>query len=198
MNAFDFVVAGIIAAGAVYGIRQGLLTMVTSVAALIAAFYLASTYYPQAGEVVQHQLGTSPTLSAVAGYLLVFLAVFIGVQFIGATIVRFLQQVSLGWADRLAGGLVGGGIAAAIAGLIVMLLTAVLPADAALLRDSQAAPMLLAYNAALARYVPEEARQAYERNRAALMRYWIAEAANAMTRSGSPSASPSPTPGVKK
>ncbi len=188
MNAFDLVVLAVVAVGALHGLRQGLLTMVTSVIALAASLYLASLHYTEGAAIIGRQFGTSSTLAAVLGYVAVFLIVFVVVQFAGATVVSLLRMASLGWIDRLAGGFLGAGIAAAIAGLAVMLLTTVLPANAALLRDSEAAPMLLAYDAMLVRYIPDQAKEAYERNRDALMRGWIAAAAkSALSESPTPS-----------
>jgi membrane protein required for colicin V production len=175
MNAFDFVVLAAVAFGALHGLRNGLLTMVTSFVALIAALYLASVHYSEAAAIIARQFGTNPTLATVLGYVAVFLVVFIAVQFVGGLIVGVLRMASLGWIDRLAGGFLGGAIAAAVAGLAVMLLTTVLPANAALLRNSEAAPVLLAYDAMLVRYIPEEAKEAYQRNRDILIRAWIAE-----------------------
>jgi hypothetical protein len=73
-----------------------------------------------------------------------------------------------------------------------MLLTTVLPANAALLRNSEAAPMLLAYDAMLVRYIPEEAKEAYQRNRDILIRAWIEEASKRSSGSA-PADSSSPT-----
>ena len=193
MNAFDFVVLAAVAFGVLHGLRNGLLTMVTSFVALIAALYLASLHYSEAAAIIARQFGTNPTLATVLGYVAVFLVVFVAVQFVGGTVVGVLRMASLGWIDRLAGGFLGGAIAAAVAGLAVMLLTTVLPANAALLRNSEAAPMLLTYDAMLVRYIPEEARQAYRRNRDILIRAWIAEASKsaaggAATVSSSPAA----------
>jgi len=193
MNAFDFVVLAVVAFGAIHGLRNGLLTMVTSFVALIAALYLASLHYSEAAAIIARQFGTNPTLATVLGYVAVFLGVFVVVQFVGSMIVGVLTMASLGWIDRLAGGFLGGAIAAAVAGLAVMLLTTVLPANAALLRNSEAAPMLLAYDAMLVRYIPQEAKEAYQRNRDILIRAWIAEASkrapdNAPTDSSSPTA----------
>jgi membrane protein required for colicin V production len=192
MNAFDFVVLAAVAFGALHGLRNGLLTMVTSFVALIAALYLASVHYAETAAIIAHQFGTNPTLAAVLGYVAVFLVVFIAVQFVGGMIVGVLRMASLGWTDRLAGGFLGGAIAAAVAGLAVMLLTTVLPANAALLRNSEAAPMLLAYDAMLVRYIPEEAKEAYQRNRDILIRAWIAEASKRSSGSA-PADSSSPT-----
>lgn len=192
MNAFDFVVLAAVAFGALHGLRNGLLTMVTSLVALIAALYLASVHYVETAAIIAHQFGTNPTLATVLGYVAVFLVVFIAVQFVGGMIVGVLRMASLGWIDRLAGGFLGGAIAAAVAGLAVMLLTTVLPANAALLRNSEAAPMLLAYDAMLMRYIPEEAKEAYQRNRDILIRAWIAEASKRSSGSA-PADSSSPT-----
>jgi membrane protein required for colicin V production len=192
MNAFDFVVLAAVAFGALHGLRNGLLTMVTSLVALIAALYLASVHYVETAAIIAHQFGTNPTLATVLGYVAVFLVVFIAVQFVGGMIVGVLRMASLGWIDRLAGGFLGGAIAAAVAGLAVMLLTTVLPANAALLRNSEAAPMLLAYDAMLVRYIPEEAKEAYQRNRDILIRAWIEEASKRSSGSA-PADSSSPT-----
>jgi membrane protein required for colicin V production len=192
MNAFDFVVLAAVAFGALHGLRNGLLTMVTSFAALIAALYLASVHYVETAAIIAHQFGTNPTLATVLGYVAVFLVVFIAVQFVGGMVVGVLRMASLGWIDRLAGGFLGGAIAAAVAGLAVMLLTTVLPANAALLRNSEAAPMLLAYDAMLVRYIPEEAKEAYQRNRDILIRAWIAEASK-RSSGNAPADSSSPT-----
>jgi membrane protein required for colicin V production len=192
MNAFDFVVLAVVAFGAIHGLRNGLLTMVTSFVALIAALYLASVHYAETAAIIARQFGTNDTLAAVLGYVAVFLVVFVVVQFVGGMIVGVLEMASLGWIDRLAGGFLGGAIAAAVAGLAVMLLTTVLPANAALLRNSEAAPMLLTYDAMLVRYIPEEAKEAYQRNRDILVRAWIAEASKRASGSA-PADSSSPT-----
>jgi membrane protein required for colicin V production len=192
MDAFDFVVLAVVAFGALHGLRNGLLTMVTSLVALIAALYLASVHYAETAAIIARQFGTNPTLATVLGYVAVFLVVFIAVQFVGGMVVGVLRMASLGWIDRLAGGFLGGAIAAAVAGLAVMLLTTVLPANAELLRNSEAAPVLLAYDAMLVRYIPEEAKEAYQRNRDILIRAWIAEASKRSSGSA-PADSSSPT-----
>jgi hypothetical protein len=75
----------------------------------------------------------------------------------------------------------------------VMLMAAVLPPDAAILRNSQLVPMLLAYNEMLVGYIPGDARFSYERNRDDLMKYWVRNAMKRPNSAPSPAASPSPT-----
>ena len=176
LNGFDYVAIALFAIGAIYGLQRGALRMVTSVVALAAAIYFASIYYNKAGAFAETQLGSSHTVGAVIGYVAVFALIFAAVEIIGSFAIRLMQVVHLSPLDRLAGGLLGAGVAAVFAGLVVMLMAAVLPPDAALLRNSQLVPMLLAYNEMLVGYIPGDAKLAYERNRDDLMRYWVQNA----------------------
>ncbi|HYB90241.1 MAG TPA: CvpA family protein [Candidatus Binataceae bacterium] len=193
MNAFDYVVLALMAAGALYGLRQGMLRMVTSVVSVAAGISIASIYYARAGAIAESQFGSAPTAAAVIGWVAIFALIFATVEIIGTTAIGLLHVVHLSWADRLAGSVLGAGLIGVIAGLAVMLLAAMLPADSALLKESRLAPMLIAYNEMLVRYIPQEAKDAYESNRANLMRYWIIEASRTIApAAASPLASPSP------
>ncbi len=196
LNGLDYAGIALVAVGAIYGLQRGALRMVTSVVSLAAAVYFASLYYTKAGSFAETQLGCSHTAGAVVGYVAIFALIFTAVEIIGSSAIRLMQIVHLSPLDRLAGALLGAGIAGVFAGLAVMLMAAVLPPDAAILRNSQLVPMLLAYNEMLVGYIPGDARLAYERNRDDLMKYWVQNAlkganpAPAATKP-SPAASPS-------
>jgi len=172
MNGLDYLVIAVTALGAVYGLARGALRMVTSVFSLAAAIYVASAHYTRAGEIAAQQLGLNPVAGAIVGYVAVFALVFAVVELLGAAAVRLGRIIHLAWADRLAGGLVGAALASVFCSLIIMLLTALLPANAPLLRNSALAPHLLAYNQMVLEYIPQEAKDAYKSNRDQLMGYW--------------------------
>lgn len=192
MNAFDYVVIGVTVAGAIYGLRQGLLRMITSAVALLASIFVASVYYSSAGEIAQHEFGSGATAASVIGFVLVFILIFSAIELAGTTAIRLVRVVHLSGADRLAGSVLGAALLAVVMGIVVILMAAVLPPDAPILRDSQLAPMLIEYNETLVRYIPDQAKEAYQSNRDNLMRYWIEEAEKTVTHTGaSPAASPS-------
>ena len=193
LNGFDFVGVVLLAIGAIYGLQRGALRMVTSVVALAAAIYFASIYYNIAGAFAETKLGSSHTVGAVVGYVVVFALIFSAVEIIGSFAIRLIHVVHMNPLDRLAGGLLGAAIAGVFGGLIVMLMAAVLPPDAALLRNSQLVPMLLAYNEMLVEYIPGDAKLAYERNRDDLMRFWVQNAMKDANPAPSPAALPSPS-----
>jgi uncharacterized membrane protein required for colicin V production len=192
LNGLDYAGIVLLAVGAIYGLQRGALRMVTSVVALAAAVYFASLYYTKAGSFAQTQLGSSHAVGAVVGYVAIFALIFTAVEIVGSSAIRLMQIAHLSPLDRLAGGLLGAGIAAVFAGLAVMLLATVLPPDAAILRNSQLVPMLLAYNEMLVGYIPADARLAYERNRDDLMKYWVQNAMKGANSAPSPVASPAP------
>ncbi len=192
LNGLDYVGIVLFAVGAIFGLQRGALRMVTSVVSLAAGVYFASLYYARAGSFAEAQFGSSHSVGAVIGYIAIFALIFTAVEIIGTSAIRLMQIVHLSPLDRLAGGLLGAGIAAVFAGLAVMLMAAVLPPDAAILRNSQLVPMLLAYNDMLVGYIPADARLAYERNRDDLMKYWVQNAMKGANSASSPAASPSP------
>jgi membrane protein required for colicin V production len=191
LNGLDFVGVALLAIGAIYGLQRGALRMVTSVVALAAAIYFASIYYNKAGAFAETELGSSHTVGAVVGYVVVFALIFSAVEIIGSFAIRLIHLVHMNPLDRLAGGLLGAAIAGVFGGLIVMLMAAVLPPDAALLRNSQLVPMLLAYNEMLVGYIPGDAKLAYEHNRDDLMRFWVQNAMKDANPAPSPAALPS-------
>ena len=193
LNGFDFVGVALLAIGAIYGLQRGALRMVTSVVALAAAIYFASIYYNMAGAFAETKLGSSHTVGAMIGYVVVFALIFSAVEIIGSFAIRLIHVVHMNPLDRLAGGLLGAAIAGVFGGLIVMLMAAVLPPDAALLRNSQLVPMLLAYNEMLVEYIPGDAKLAYQRNRDDLMRFWVQNAMKDANPAPSPAALPSPS-----
>jgi uncharacterized membrane protein required for colicin V production len=178
MNGLDYGIIALIAIGAIHGISQGALRMLTSVAALFVGIYFASLYYPRAGTVFE-----------------LFVAVFFIIHLAGSALMRILHVVRMNWLDRLAGGAVGAAVAGVAAGLIVMLLAAVLPPDAPMLRTSQLSGRLLVYNRVLVNYIPPEVKEAYEAKRADLMRYWLENEARLAESVASPRASASPVSG---
>lgn len=190
MNGLDIAIIAIVGIGAFGGLTRGALRMATSVLSLVLGIYAASVYYGRAAAIAHKYLSTSPTMSALIGYVAVFAIVFFAIEYAGATVVRLAQIIHLSWIDRLAGGLLGAAIGALIAGFVVLGLTALLPPNPSLLRNSRLAPQVLGYNQVLMAYVPPQVKKAYEEKRSELYRQWILKA-ESLQKSEGPEPSPS-------
>jgi membrane protein required for colicin V production len=193
MNALDWAIIAVFAIGAVHGLRRGAIRMVTSAVALFVGFYCASVYYAKAGDIASTQLSIGRSVGAVIGWIAVFLLIFIAIGIVGNAVLRVIDLVHLGFIDRLGGGLLGAGIATMLAGVAVMLMAAVTPDDSPLIRDSQLAPPLMAYSQKIDGFIPEEAKQTYQRNRDELKKYWDQSATKGAGVALFPNASSSPS-----
>lgn len=176
MNALDIAILVAGGLGVISGLGRGLLRMAVSIVALAGGVYLAYLYYPAVRDLAMRYVSMSPTVGAVVGYAIVFFIVVMIVQSAGAVLMRLVITISLGWFDRLLGGVAGGAITLAMIGLVLMLMTAALPADTALIKHSQLAPPVLHYTNALLAYIPPEVKTQYENKRNQLMRDWAGQA----------------------
>ncbi len=172
-NGLDYAIIAIVGFGALYGLGRGVLRMATSVLSLALGLYAASTWYLRVAAFAVKQFGTSPAFSRALGYAIVFLLVFVAIEYAGRRIIMLVNLVNLGCLDRLAGGVFGAGIGVVLARLIIVAITAFSPPNPPMITDSQFAPTVLAYNEALLAYVPPEVKKEYETKRDQVYRYWI-------------------------
>jgi membrane protein required for colicin V production len=174
-NGLDYAILALLGFGALYGLSRGALRMATAILSLGIGVYAASSLYLQVGLWIQQHFDASPTTGAVVGYAAVFAAAFVAVEYAGGRVIALARIVHLNWIDRLLGAVFGASIAAIFAGIDVLLLTTILPANPALLRNSKLAPRVLAYNQAVLAYVPPQLKMIYGEKRDLLFRYWNGE-----------------------
>ena len=157
MNLLDVILAILVACFAISGIARGLVRQLFSLGGLVAGHLAGIRYYAY----VQGKLGLSFQYAEVAGYAIVFLAVYLAVRLIGGLIEDRVRKSKLSGSDRLAGmaaGLVKGAL---LSILIVFLLVILLPRDAQLLRESKAAPTAIAAGKRLAAAFPERFAESF-------------------------------------
>jgi len=175
MNGLDYVILAIIGLSALSGLSRGALRMATSILALVFGIYAASIYYARAAALADQFLKANPMVSDVIGYVVIFLIVYIAIEYAGSRIIRLTQIIHLNWIDRVAGAFLGAAIGGILAGLIVAAMTSAMAPDSPLLRDSKLAPHVRSYNEALLAYVPEQVKTTYDEKREELYRQWGAK-----------------------
>ena len=182
-NNLDYAIVGLIAFGGLYGLGRGVLRMVTSILSVILATLGALNWHGYVAPFVEYHAHTSPSVSAVIGYVVVFLAIAAAVDYAGRRVLRLIYAIHLNWLDRIGGALVGCSLAAALAGFTVGLLAQRLPPDSELVRNSSLAPRVAAYNETLIGFVPVQVRQLYSEKWSEMMQLLRA-----------PNESPAPAP----
>jgi membrane protein required for colicin V production len=155
MNAFDIFVLIMVGYALIRGIFRGLIKEMAAIVGVVAGFWGAYTYYPLLAQLLDSWID-DPGYLKIVSFLVIFCAVLFAISIVGVVIKYLLRVAFLGWLDRVCGGLFGLLKAVLITAVVLMVLTAFLPKNAPLVRDSLTAPYITSISATLARLTPAE------------------------------------------
>ncbi|MEY4504160.1 MAG: hypothetical protein RL154_453 [Pseudomonadota bacterium] len=102
MSAFDIVVIFLVLALGIKGLMRGFIKETCGLLALIGGVYLASSFASDAAFIFK-DFGMSPTTTSVIGFLVIFLAVWLGVTYGAALLAKGANISGLGSIDNLLG-----------------------------------------------------------------------------------------------
>jgi len=100
---FDLIVIVVVGFLGLSGLRKGLVEEAFKLIGIILASYIAVRYYAFGILLIQNMFTLSDGVMAVAGFMIVFLIVYLSIQLIAAALKRIIKSLSLVWLDRLAG-----------------------------------------------------------------------------------------------
>lgn len=122
----DWAILAVLAICIFSGLRRGFFVTVCSLLGVVLGLILASHYYPLAAEWFRN-LGANSAFSEAFGFITIAVMVMLAAGLCGRLCRTVFSSLGLGWADRLAGGVLGllkGGM---IVTLVVMTIAAFLP-----------------------------------------------------------------------
>lgn len=102
-NTFDIVVLILLGVSAVTGFFKGLITMLTSLVAILLGAWLTMKFSYVTGGFLQSHFNFDGQYVTVASFVITFLIVVLGVHLLGRTIASLVKAISLGWADKILG-----------------------------------------------------------------------------------------------
>ena len=141
MNPMDIGIVVIVAVFLIRGFSRGIIKELVSLAGILGGLYLSLLYYKSAAALIENWIPDFSYVS-IAGFVIIFVAVLIGVAIIGSMVKYLASAVFLGGLDRMAGALFG-----ALKGILVVtsVLTALImfaPKNISWVKDSQLSPYL--------------------------------------------------------
>lgn len=148
MNLLDILLGAVVLYCLVRGIFRGIAKELSSIVGALGGLYAAYTYYPIVAVRLSRWLH-DPAYLNIASCLLLFFGVYFVVSMLGVLIKYFLNIVFLGWADRLCGALFGSVKGLLISAVLIIVLTAFLPKNAAIVRESLVARYMARVNTTL-------------------------------------------------
>ena len=140
MNTLDIVIGLICLGSAVLGAVLGPLRQISKFGGLVLGLVLAKKYSGWAQDVMRLRF----VHGDVVAYVTVLVAVYVAARLLGYAVEHSLRGDKLSGSERLTGGLAGIIHGAALSVVVVFFLVAVSPRDAAIFRESKAAPTAIA------------------------------------------------------
>jgi membrane protein required for colicin V production len=172
MNWVDIIIVIILAVGLSKGLANGFVRGIFGIAALVLGIVIAAANYEQVVNTLFSRLQIGADGRAILGFLVVFVVVLILVSVVGRIIAKALKLASLGWTDRLAGGMLGLIMASLFTGVLLLLVVmAGLQANAGLAR-SVVAPTVIRVTDTIVVFAPDGAREMVQEHYVKLRLEW--------------------------
>lgn len=107
MNTLDLLIIAVLAGGMIRGVSTGVIRQVAGFVGFILAIILSAKLMDPVGGLVAASLGLSPRIAPVAGFVVVFLAIEVGLFVLIRTVEAIVGALRLSALNRVLGGALG-------------------------------------------------------------------------------------------
>jgi membrane protein required for colicin V production len=171
MNFFDIIVIVILGYCLIRGIFRGLVKELSSIIGVFGGFYAAYTYYPVLAKPLSKWIANAGYLN-ILSFLIIFCGVFIIISILGIIINYLLKIVFLGWLDRVTGAMFGAMKGILIVSVLLIALTAFLPKNTPVIKDSLLAPYVTLVSEKMAKVISKDMKHDFSTKIATIKKAW--------------------------
>jgi membrane protein required for colicin V production len=122
MNYLDLIIAIPLVWGFIRGLSKGFIIEIASLIALIAGIWAGIHFSDLLSTFLLNKLGWSATYVPIISFLIIFIAIVIGVFIIAKVLEKFVNLLALGLINKLAGGIFGALKFAVILSVLIIIL----------------------------------------------------------------------------
>ena len=171
MNQFDILIVIIFGFCLIRGFFRGFIKEMSSIVGVLGGFYAAYTYYMEFAKPLSGWISDKAYLYIVS-FLIVFCGVFLIISILGVVIKYILNIAFLGWVDRICGAGFGIIKAVLIASVLLIPLTAFLPKDAPIVKNSMLSPHVSFISEKMAKVIPKDMKHQFVSKIEELKKAW--------------------------
>jgi membrane protein required for colicin V production len=171
MNLLDYTLIGVFGYCLARGVFRGLVKELSSIIGVMGGFYAAYSYYPLLAKFLADKIANTGYLH-IFSFLILFIGIYITVSFAGVVIKHLMNIAFLGWTDRVCGALFGSLKGLLIITIGVMMLTAFLPKNAMILKQSMVTRYTVQISSLLVKVVPDDMQKSFRVKMKALKKAW--------------------------
>lgn len=103
----DAVLLIVMLIGLIVGWWKGFFLQLASLVGAVVGFFIACFLYASFGDMLAPHLGSSPTMSHIVAFLLLWILVPLAFTFVGHLATGIFEKIKLGWLNHLLGALLG-------------------------------------------------------------------------------------------
>ncbi len=171
MNSFDIIVIVILSFCVIRGVFRGLIKELSSIIGVLGGYYFAYSYYMVLAKPLSRWI-SSPSYLNILSFLIIFSGVLILISILGVIIKYILKIAYLGWVDRICGAGFGITKGILIVSVLLITLTAFLPRNAAVIKNSFLAPYVTMISENMAKIISPDMKRNFSSKITALKRTW--------------------------
>ncbi|MBQ9462773.1 MAG: CvpA family protein [Bacteroidales bacterium] len=119
MQVFDIVLLALFVPAIIHGVVKGLITQVVSLASVIVGAIVAGRFAPDLKELAMLQFNSDERVTYIICFILIFLICALVMALIGHFVTKLFKIATLGWLNRLLGGLFAVFTAALVLGMLI-------------------------------------------------------------------------------
>jgi membrane protein required for colicin V production len=171
MNFFDIIVIVILGYCLIRGAFRGLVKELSSIIGVFGGFFGAYTYYPVLAKPLSKWIANVGHLNLLS-FLIIFCGVFIIISILGIIINYLLKIVFLSWLDRVSGAMFGAMKGILIVSVLLIALTAFLPKDTPVIKDSLLSPYVTLVSEKMAKVISKDMKHAFSNKIETIKKSW--------------------------
>jgi len=171
MNFFDIIIIIILGFCVIRGVFRGLIKELSSIIGVMGGFYAAYSYYMVLARPLSRWI-SNVAYRNILSFLIIFCGILIIISILGVVIKYVLNIAFLGWVDRICGagfGIIKGIL---IASVLLITLTAFLPRNAPVIKNSMLAPHVTLISEKMAKVVSKDMKHKFTAKIAELKKAW--------------------------
>jgi len=173
MNVLDYVIAGVVGFCLVRGLFRGLVKEISSIIGVFVGYYSACNFYKPFSEIVQEwNIISNPAYVKIIVFFGLFCSIFILIGLVGVIIRYILREFFISWVDTAFGGGFGMVKGVLITSVLLIPLTAFLPDDDKIMKESVLAPQITIISQKMVSLVPDHLKEKFNNNVDQLKSFW--------------------------
>ncbi|GAB6888245.1 CvpA family protein [Desulfothermus okinawensis JCM 13304] len=171
MNKLDIIFIIILSYTLIRGFIRGIVKEIIGIVGVIGSFLIAINFYTRLTDYIT-KIVSDPQVANIIAFASLFIGSILILYLLGAMIRELLKTLSLGWLDRLGGGVFGFVKGTLVCSLIILMLTLTLSPKNSLITTSRLSPYISMVTEKIIYIIPDDVKRKFMSKTEEMEKVW--------------------------